>query len=53
MSVQEWGDRLHDFADVTAAIVWLDRVISVDTAVMPLAGAMATSTWVLLLSAAD
>jgi hypothetical protein len=40
--------RLHDFADTAALIAQLDLVITVDTSVAHLAGALAKPTWVLL-----
>ena len=39
---------LNDFADTAAAISWLDLVISVDTSVAHLAGALAKPVWILL-----
>ena len=42
------GDDCQDFADTAAAISNLDLVISVDTSVVHLAGAMGHPTWVLL-----
>lgn len=42
-----WSDR-HDFADTAALIECCDLVISVDTAVAHLAGAMGKATWILL-----
>jgi hypothetical protein len=38
---------LHDFADTAALIANLDLVISVDTAVAHLAGALAKPVWIL------
>ncbi len=47
------GDELADFADTGAAIAALDLLISVDTAVVHLAGAMAREAWVLVPEPAD
>lgn len=46
-------DAFEDFADTASLIAKLDLIISVDTAVAHLAGAMAVPTWVLLPSAPD
>lgn len=51
--VQDLSDRLGDFADTATAIAQLDLVISVDTAVAHLAGAMGKPVWILLSCAAD
>ena len=42
------GPDLHDFADTAAALSHLDLLVSVDTSVAHLAGAMARPVWVLL-----
>ncbi|MDX2229841.1 MAG: tetratricopeptide repeat protein [Leptolyngbyaceae cyanobacterium bins.349] len=51
--VIDLSDRLHDFADTAAVIEQLDLVITVDTAVAHLAGAMGKPVWILLSFAAD
>jgi tetratricopeptide (TPR) repeat protein len=52
-SVVQIGDEFRDFADTAAAIAALDAVISVDTAVAHLAGAMGKPLLLLLPFAAD
>jgi len=47
------GSHLGDFADTAAAISCLDLVISVDTAIAHLAGALAKPIWTLLPFAPD
>ncbi len=42
------GDELVDFADTAAVVGLLDLVVSVDTSVVHLAGALGTPVWVLL-----
>jgi tetratricopeptide (TPR) repeat protein len=52
-NIIDLGPRLHDFADTAAAVTALDLVISVDTSVAHLAGALGGPVWVLLPYALD
>jgi TPR repeat len=47
------GNRIQDFADTAAIAFQLDLVISVDTSVVHLSGALGKPTWVLLPFTAD
>ncbi|AFY70653.1 glycosyl transferase family 9 [Thalassoporum mexicanum PCC 7367] len=51
--VRNLSDRLLDLTDTAAAIAQLDLVISIDTMVVHLAGALAKPVWVLLPFAPD
>jgi Tfp pilus assembly protein PilF len=46
--VQQLGSELNDFGDTAAVLALADLVITVDTAVAHLAGALGRSVWVLL-----
>jgi tetratricopeptide (TPR) repeat protein len=47
MALHDWTDELWDFADTAALVAGLDLVISVDTSVVHLAGALGKPVWVL------
>jgi len=51
--VHDLTPRLHDFSDTAAALSALDLVITVDTAVAHLAGALGKRTWLVLPYAPD
>ena len=51
--IHEWNNRLKDFSDTAQLLRQLDLVITVDTAVAHLAGALNKPTWVLLPQNAD
>jgi ADP-heptose:LPS heptosyltransferase len=46
--VDNWGEDFNDFSDTAAAVHLLDLVISIDTSVAHLAGAMGKTVWLLL-----
>ena len=52
-SIVDLSPQLDDFADTAAAIAALDLVITIDTSVAHLAGAMGKPVWVLLSFAPD
>jgi tetratricopeptide (TPR) repeat protein len=47
------GDELADFSDTAAVVALADLVVSVDTSIVHLAGAMGRPTWILLPFAPD
>jgi len=53
MAFEDLGGEVEDFADLAAAMVNLDAVVSVDTGPAHLAGSLGIKTWVLLPSCPD
>ncbi len=51
--LRRWDEHLRDFADTAALANALDLVISVDTSIAHLAGALGRPTWILLTAMAD
>ncbi|HJS30956.1 MAG TPA: glycosyltransferase family 9 protein, partial [Alphaproteobacteria bacterium] len=51
--IVDLAPRLTDFADTAAAISALDLIVTVDTAVAHLAGALAKPVWTLIPTPAD
>jgi tetratricopeptide (TPR) repeat protein len=51
--IRHFGDELKDFSDTAALISRLDLVISVDTSIAHLAGALGKPVWVLLTHVPD
>ena len=52
-SLLDWTDELSDFADTAALISELDLIITIDTSIAHLAGAMAKPVWTLLSHSPD
>jgi len=52
-SIHRFGQRIGDFADTAAIIERLDAVVSVDTSIAHLAGALRKPLWLMLPFAAD
>jgi hypothetical protein len=52
-SLVDLGPDLHDFADTAAVLMHLDLVITVDTSVAHLAGALGRPVWLMLSHAHD
>jgi tetratricopeptide (TPR) repeat protein len=47
-NIRHFGAELHDFTDTAALVALMDVVITVDTSVAHLAGAMGKTVWILL-----
>jgi tetratricopeptide (TPR) repeat protein len=52
-SIHRLGGKLQDFADTAAVIERLDGVVSIDTSIAHLAGALGAKLWLMLPFAAD
>jgi tetratricopeptide (TPR) repeat protein len=52
-SIHRPGPKIADFADTAAVIERLDAVVSIDTSIVHLAGALGAKLWVMLPFAAD
>ncbi|SDE00586.1 tetratricopeptide repeat protein [Paraburkholderia lycopersici] len=52
-SIHRLGNKLQDFADTAAVIERLDSVVSIDTSIAHLAGALGAKLWLMLPFAAD
>ncbi|HUB26664.1 MAG TPA: tetratricopeptide repeat-containing glycosyltransferase family protein [Tepidisphaeraceae bacterium] len=53
LAMDDWTGELRDFADTAALVHHLDLVITIDTAVAHLAGAMGKPVWLMLPLVAD
>jgi hypothetical protein len=53
LPIHDWTDELADFGDTAALVAALDLVITIDTAVAHLAGALGKPVWTLLHHAPD
>jgi Tfp pilus assembly protein PilF len=53
LKLKNWSAELRDFAETAALIANLDLIITIDTAVAHLSGAMGKPTWVLLKASPD
>jgi len=51
--IHDWTNELHDFADTAALVECLDGIVTVDTAVAHLAGALGKPVWILIPMAPD
>jgi ADP-heptose:LPS heptosyltransferase len=51
--LHDHSSELHDFADTAALIALLDLVVTIDTSVAHLAGALGKPVWIMLQHSAD
>ncbi|MDZ4870402.1 MAG: tetratricopeptide repeat protein [Alphaproteobacteria bacterium] len=52
-NISDWMNEVSDFADTAALIAELDMVVTVDTSVAHVAGALGKPVWILITSAPD
>jgi hypothetical protein len=52
-SIHDWRDALDNYDETAALVAALDLVITVQTALVHLAGALGTPTWVMLQAASE
>ena len=52
-SIHRFGTRISDFADTAAIVDRLDAIVSIDTSIAHLAGALGKPLWLMLPFAAD
>ncbi len=53
ISIHDWRDAIENFDETAAVVAALDLVITVQTALVHLAGALGKPTWVMLQAAAE
>jgi hypothetical protein len=53
VSIHEWRDAIENYDETAALVAALDLVITVQTALVHLAGALGTPTWVMLQAASE
>jgi len=53
IDIHHWQEAIDDYSETAALVAELDLVISIDTAIVHLAGSLGTPTWVLVPSAPE
>jgi tetratricopeptide repeat protein/glycosyl transferase family 9 (putative heptosyltransferase) len=53
IGIVDWTEEFHDFSDTAGLVANLDLVITVDTAIAHLAGAMGKPVWVIISASPD